>query len=236
MHVPNPLRITADFHKTVRVECALAGGAVVRARLETVGTTGAVLTLEEAGTARIGDLVTLKIDGTRLAEPFSQLARVEDVRGTASRKVLDVAYVVEPRDRADLELRLRSVFNERRAFRVTPRISDRVTVEVVLEDEPHRRAIAELMDISVLGVGVRVASAYARELECGTPVRLTFRLPGQDAPFAIMAEVRNVLLRSGAGRVGLAFAFRGLDFQSRRAIARYVLARQVEIRRVSGAA
>jgi len=170
----------------------------------------------------------------RLHQPLELIARVTNlVRGNTHTR-LGLSFEMVTSDRAKLDPRLRSLFNERRAFRVSPPDPEPVHVDVASMLTNHS-IVAAMRDISILGIGLRCAEETSRHLDSGSLVGLKFTLNGQEEQLSTRAIVRHTHVdRFQTHRfVGLEFEHDSpqVDHPNTQAITDYVMLSQLEARR-----
>ena len=132
--------------------------------------------------------------------------------------------------RRKLDKRLRSLFNEREAFRVEPDPSDPVEVRFASAD--GSKSVVELRDISVRGLGLRFAHGEGDPPRMKQRVALSIAFP--TAPTVVLQVTGEVVMRSVAVEgvlVGVCFEDNKAFQRGEPTIRDYVMQRQVEILR-----
>ena len=227
------IRLTTRFDQEVVTTLRLESGlsvAVVVVEASTVRLTASV-DGSLRGVLRVGTRLQVHMSSERLLGDLEMKAIVVSLQLDGDSLRCTGEYLVPPAERAGFECNLHRAFNERRAYRVEPDAADAIEVDVMSNDARPRHVLASLADLSVLGIGLRVSQEQAKLLAAGMRVRVGFTLPGDRCRVEVDAEVRDCSRFTSLARVGLAFEFKNTDHAARRAVTRYVMARQVEARR-----
>jgi len=127
-----------------------------------------------------------------------------------------------------------SNFNRRRAFRVAPKIGDKIEIELSWEGEV---ASGRLVDISTTGMGIGItvdSITVDLDPEVGGTlgprdwVTLSFQLPGWDIRFWVTGIIRNRNIKGKNNRYGIDFRWDQSDEsqQQAEAVRGYVMRQQ----------
>ncbi|MDP6933636.1 MAG: PilZ domain-containing protein [Myxococcota bacterium] len=192
---------------------------------------GAGLALEEKYASELKHKAEVKlyITSERLNSPLVIKAEIRHVR----RGFDDVRVGLEFEDwggeRSTLGPRLLSLFNERRAFRVSPPHSQRIPVYIVTGTS-GTQIQAMLKDVSLLGIGLFVRKDEVGPLQDEEGGYLKFRLPRDRRVIKFAAEVRHVQRGERFAEVGMEFIreHSGLYAGIQSSLTRYVMHRQQE--------
>ncbi len=225
-------RVSPEFSDIVRIELL---GPKVHARSVTLldlsaGGAGVELPTGAKDLLQVGDLVQLRVSSDRLPAPLDMHGRLSFVSPDARPKI-GIAFLEWRQHRVILDSELRSLFNEREAFRVEP--DTKRPIDVVIE-QGAVRATARVRDISVLGVGLTAAASLVESLSPDRPVRLQIHLPEVRGAITVAGDLRHARVVDGASAV-LGFRFEDaatLSPTARRAVGDYVMGRQREVARL----
>jgi c-di-GMP-binding flagellar brake protein YcgR len=237
-------RVTADFDRLVQVELLGPKIHAKGVRLQDLSAGGAGIELPEScfGVLRMRDRIELRLISEHLPKPVRLFAQICHLDEREARPKVGLAFESWREHRTLLDSDLRSMFNEREAFRVDPSVREPVgaTLRWVTTDAKGRlmrcEAQAEVRDISVLGLGLRLGNAQVALANVEGSVTVILRLPGEENPVEVKADLRY--LRTEGEREGRALA--GLRLQepaegaarrARQAVTRYVMERQRELLR-----
>jgi c-di-GMP-binding flagellar brake protein YcgR len=229
-------RVTADFDKLVKLELI---GPKVHARdvrLLDLSSGGCGVELPETANGMLlnNDLVDLKVISHSLAETVDMRGRVAWLDERAARPQIGMTFVNWREHRALLDSNLKSLFNEREAFRVQPDARHPVSVEVQLEGEA-KSINARLRDISLLGLGLTVPVEHMKKVRARGTLVTKFILPESDVTIAVESEVRHVRADLDAPRAHIGLRMNDVERLSApatRAIRTFVMARQRELCRM----
>lgn len=128
------------------------------------------------------------------------------------------------------------MLRRRNAFRAKP--DPQEPVHVLLHTESDRTSHAELCDLSTTGAWLVIDADDESHLCDDGQLKLSFRLPGEDALFELFADIRTRALRGSAIHYGVEFDAARTPRMSvqRERISSYVLERQLDmIRRAADA-
>ena len=224
-------RVDIGGSSVLQVGLVAAGGVSIVGRIADISVRGVSLVLsahrgpQEGGRAlEMGEEVQLRFPSTLLNKPLTASARVKDRTEEGD----SLRYGFEFTDPAQFEYRLwpafRELFNRRRAVRVVPH--DELPVEVM---PGAARAVFGLLDISTLGLAVRVPIEAEPALRATDRIRLSFPLPGWQPPVDVEGIVRSRVLLPGADvRYGAEFDLQRASNPEgiRSAIGEYVMQRR----------
>ncbi len=229
-------RVTAEFDELVHIE--FRGPKVVcdNVRLLDLSAGGAGVELPRSATGmlRLRDRVEMSLRSPKLRSPLEMVARICHVDERQPKPKLGLSFESWRDHRALLDSELRTLFNEREAFRVEPSIADPIDVEI--QAKAGRLVVhGEVRDLSVLGFGLWIPPSAMDHLSPGAKVAVHFKLPGEDEAITAPCQVRFVRREEGRDRAltGLRMA-EGLRVrpQARQAVTRYVMGRQRELLRM----
>ena len=225
-------RVLPEFANIVQSELL---GPKVHARSVTLldlsaGGAGVELPSGAKDLLQIGDTVLLRVSSERLPAALIMNGRLSFV-STDTRPKVGIAFLEWRQHRVLLDSDLRSLFNEREAFRVEP--DTKRSIEVVLVQGGVRLA-TRVRDISVLGAGLAGPSPFVERLSSDRPVVLHIQLPEVRGPIIVSSDLRHARVSDGTTAL---FGFRFEDEASlsptaRRSLADYVMGRQREIARL----
>jgi c-di-GMP-binding flagellar brake protein YcgR len=209
-----------------RIEIALIAADLPAdpVRLLDLSAAGAGLELPEGahGAMQTDQEVTLRVSSDKLLAPIDLRGLVCHVDERAPRPRVGMRFVDWREHRALLHSELRSLFNERAAYRASPAPNRRVRVEV---QTPGGRRIGRLRDLSVTGVGVELEDLGGAVT--GDAVGVTVLLPQPYGIVVALAEVRHVQTRERRPVMGLFLVTdRREEARLQREIAPWVMARQ----------
>ena len=209
-----------------RIEIALLANGLSPdpVRLLDLSAAGAGVELPETarGLLATDQAVTLRVTSLRLLAPIDLQGLVCRVDETAPCPRVGLRFVDWREHRALLHSDLRTLFNERGAFRATPDPLRRVRVEV---QTPAGRRVGRLRDLSVTGVGVELNDVGGAQP--GDAVGVTVVLPQPFSPVVALAEVRHVHTGTRRPVMGLFLVTdRREEARMQREIAPWVMARQ----------
>ena len=193
-------------------------------RLLDLSAAGAGLELPESaqGALKTDQEVTLRVLSDKLLAPIDLKGLVCHVDERAPRPCVGLRFVDWREHRALLHSELRSLFNERAAFRASPPTNRRVRVEV---QTPGGRMAGRLRDLSVTGVGVELDELGGAVP--GDAVGVTVMLPPPFGLVVALAEVRHIQTRERRPIMGLFLVTdRREEARLQREIAPWVMARQ----------
>jgi c-di-GMP-binding flagellar brake protein YcgR len=229
-------RVTPTFERAVCVELIRDGGQPVRVGVVDISSGGAGVAVPEGTlpTLKNHELIKLRFSSERFADPFEIIAEVRHaMHGTMAIRY-GLRFENWEEHREVLGPKLRTLFNEREAFRVEPEAGERLSVEVF----PVQGGVAMggiIRDISVLGLGVWMRERDVALLESGQHIEARFTLPVSPDPLTCTCEVRHIQRESSLARrmVGLLIVpQRGAaESQLRRVLTDYVMNRQMSARR-----
>ncbi len=204
--------------------------------LEDINSGGAGVLIPDRRGAKFtaGDEVRLEFNSPKLRDAMEvpgSVCRVQLVDDRAVR--LGVAFNTWMDRRRTLDARLRSLFNEREAFRVEPPRLDELEVEVELGG--HRlRTSTHIRDISVLGIGLWTPPRVRDVLKLDTNLSLRFRLPNHQMSLSLDGRVRHIMgpFDAQGYSVGVELIIDSTRNPDEfRTIQDYVIKRQLELRR-----
>lgn len=243
-------RVTAEFDRLVEVE--LLGPKVhatnVRLLDLSAGGAGIVLPSRASGVLRMRDRIELRLISAALSAPVRMFARISHLDEREREPKVGLEFESWREHRALLDSELKTLFNEREAFRVDP--SQREPVELRIVGGPKDGLLAatrpvgarlsapveaQLRDISVTGLGVKLLGPISGPWGATDGLRVEARLPGDAQPVTLDVELRY--LRPHADGVSLAGLRLTEDTtpharRARAAVTRYVMDRQRAILRV----
>lgn len=229
-------RVTADFDKLVKLELIGPKVHAHNVRLLDLSSGGCGIELPSTANGMLlrDDLVDLKVISTTLSEQVEMRGLVAWLDERAARPKIGMTFVNWREHRALLDSNLKSLFNEREAFRVQPDGRHPVSVEVQLEgvDKP---VTARLRDISVLGLGVTIPVEHMKKVRARGTLVTKFILPDSDVTVAVEGEVRHVRADLDAPRAHIGLRMRDVERlpgPATRAIRTFVMARQRQMCRM----
>lgn len=229
-------RVTAEFDELVQIEFRGPKLVCDDVRLLDLSAGGAGVELpdEANGLLRMRDRISLSMRSPKLSEPLEMSARICHLDERRARPKVGLSFESWRDHRALLDSELRSLFNEREAFRVEPSVADPIEVEV--HAKAGRLVVhGEVRDLSVLGFGLWMPVSSLDHLRPGARVALHFQLPGEDEVVTAPCQIRFMRREEGRARAisGLRMA-EGLRVQprTRQAVTRYVMNRQRELLRM----
>ncbi len=229
-------RVTAEFDELVQIE--FRGPKVVcddvRLLDLSAGGAGVELPSSATGLLRLRDRIEMSMRSPKLREPIEMSARICYLDERRRRPRVGLSFESWREHRALLDSELRSLFNEREAYRVEPSVADPIDVEV--HAKAGRLVVhGEVRDLSVLGFGLWMPVSAMDHLRPGSRVALHFQIPGEDEVVTAPCQIRFLRREEGRSRAlsGLRMA-EGLRVQprTRAAITRYVMSRQREMLRM----
>ena len=226
-------RVTPEFRREVTVDVKGTRGQWWPANLVDISVGGAALVLEQESrtSMRRGDKVTLRFQSERLNAPVEVPSQIYYVRGNNGPHRIGIGFEEWEDARSKLGPRLRSLFNQRQAFRVDVDIATPIQVSVTLE-EGSKPVRANARDFSILGVGLWIHSRDVEKFRMEQKISIQFSLPKSRDDFQLGAVVRHVGAEGIQRAIGLEFipdARMGTD--CRRLLRDYVMRRQLEMRR-----
>ncbi|MBL8614594.1 MAG: PilZ domain-containing protein [Deltaproteobacteria bacterium] len=243
-------RVTAEFDRLVQVE--LLGPKVhatnVRLLDLSAGGAGIVLPSRASGVLRMRDRIELRLISAALTEPVRMFARISHLDEREREPTVGLEFESWREHRALLDSELKTLFNEREAFRVDPTHREPVELRIVGRPKDGLLAAtrpvgarlsapveAQLRDISVTGLGVKLLGPLTGPWGATDGLRVEARLPGDSQGVTLEVELRY--LRPHAEGVTLAGLRLTEDTtpharRARAAVTRYVMDRQRAILRV----
>ena len=194
---------------------------------------GAALVLEDSArySMRRGDKVVLRFRSDRLRTPLEIPSQIYYVRGSSGPHRIGIGFEDWEDSRRTLPLQLRSLFNQRQAFRVSVDVQAPIDVHIELE---HRDTplTARARDFSILGIGAWISHRDSEHFSVRQKLHVSFELPGHTAPIRVGAVVRHLGENGPQRSLGLEIvADSRFDMDSRKALRDYVMHRQLQMRR-----
>lgn len=190
--------------------------------------------LQEGG-GRSRPVIHLSLHAGLLDRPLRLTARVVERRPVAHGYHLHLQFVDALACGADVDERLRALFNRRAALRVPAPVDPPIRLRLAMPGT--RRPLAGvLLDASLTGVGIGLP-VVAPDLDVRhRPVSVILRLPGARTAATLRGRVRSwrslVDVAMPASSLGVQFDSEASDgCRCSRDLARYVVARQLELRR-----
>ena len=226
-------RVTSEFRKEVIVEVQGTRGSWWVANLVDISVGGAALVLEDAAryTMRRGDKVVLRFRSDRLRTPLEIPSQIYYVRGSSGPHRIGIGFDDWEDSRSTLPLQLRSLFNQRQAFRVSVDVQEPIDVHLELESRDTPLP-ARARDFSILGVGAWISHRDAELFFVRQNLHVSFELPGHSTTIRVGAVVRHLGETGPQRSLGLEIiADSRFDMESRKALRDYVMHRQLQMRR-----
>lgn len=242
-------RVTAEFDRLVQVE--LLGPKVhatqVRLLDLSAGGAGLVLPARASGVLRMRDRIELRLVSEALAEPVRMFARICHLDEREREPKVGLAFESWREHRALLDSELKSLFNEREAFRVDPSQKEPVGLRILAPgggllavSRPVGTRLAgpveaQLRDISVSGLGVKLVGPLSGAWGAHDSLQVEARLPGEDAALRVDVELRYLRPQGdGLTLAGLRLHEEATPHarRARQAVTRYVMERQRALLRV----
>jgi c-di-GMP-binding flagellar brake protein YcgR len=226
-------RVTAEFRREVEVEVKGSNGNWWEAHLVDISVGGAALVLEQAArySMRRGEEVVLRFKSSRLNKDLEVPSKIYYVRSSTGPHRIGIGFDEWEDTRSKLGPRLRSLFNQRQAFRVDVDVGNPVEIKALLGEElPIVNGRAR--DFSILGVGMWVHHGDVEHFRMNLELTLEFQLPKSSAPFSIGAVVRHLGPEGPQRSVGMEIIPDArFKTESRKALRDFVMHRQLELRR-----
>jgi hypothetical protein len=217
-----------------------AGGTLVGDVLEatTAGTRARFPQTDIPG-PQMGDLVTLRIDALPQRVSIEVQATIESRCEIEMDRHYWFRFERKQAEGARFPKELRSLLNQRLAYRVSPVLLDPLQVNLTVPEdgsEPPRNRdsgpcpVAELKDISVTGMAVTVEPELDAVFSAVELVEVSFCLPPSRSGLKLMAWIRNRRLDVKTVTYGLEFDQEHSDgfLRQQHEITSYVMRRQRE--------
>lgn len=229
-------RVTERFDELVQIELL---GPKVHARNVVLqdlsaGGAGIVLPKTASGMLRLRDRIELHLISPKLSNgPVRMHAKVCHLDERGLEPKVGISFESWREHRVLLDSELRSLFNEREAFRVEPGL-DPILVEV-LARAGRVRLMGRLRDVSVLGLGVQLPLEATERLRVGMSVMLRFALPGSSEVIEAPCQVRHMRVDGSLRRSGIGFRMADgvrMKAEHRRSVRDFVMLRQRELLRM----
>jgi c-di-GMP-binding flagellar brake protein YcgR len=228
-------RVSPNIERAVFTDLVLEDGEVVRVSMIDVSAGGAGLGMvaEGAPEIRAGSRITVRFSSKRLLDPLEIASQIRHVKIDEGLLLIGIAFDDWGDTRMNLAPQLRSLFNEREAVRVEPRVDQEVAVMVQINGS-HSSVEGLLRDISILGLGMWVPADDDVSLAHGEQVHLEFNLPPSNKKLHLEASVCHHQLVGERARVGLQIVTEQVGRWNGvyREITQYVMTRQLETARV----
>ena len=243
-------RVTAEFDRLVQVE--LLGPKVhatnVRMLDLSAGGAGIVLPSRASGVLRMRDRIELRLISAALSEPVRMFARISHLDEREREPKVGLEFESWREHRALLDSELKTLFNERDAFRVDPSQREPVELRILggrgdallaatraVGTRASAPVEAQVRDISVTGLGVKLLGPVTGPWGATEGLRLEARLPGEPQAVTLDVELRYLRPQAdGMTLAGLRLAEETTPHarRARAAVTRYVMDRQRAILRV----
>jgi len=229
-------RVTTEFDELVKIELLGPKVHARNVRLLDLSAGGAGIELPEhtGGLLRIRDRIELSMLSPKLPTDIKMDARVCYLDERGARPKVGLAFESWREHRILLDSELRTLFNEREAYRVEPAVQDPLVVE--LHARGGRLVVhGGVRDLSVLGFGLWVPTSALEHLRDGASIDLHLSFPGDDGGLVTPAQVRY--LQADGARTRALVGLRLPDGPTvgprvRQAITRFVMERQRELLRM----
>ncbi len=229
-------RVSASFDELVQIE--LIGPKVVARNVVlqdvSAGGAGVMLPASASGMLRMNDRIELRLSSAKLSVgPIQMFAFICHLDEREARPRVGLAFESWRTHRTLLDSDLRSLFNEREAFRVDPG-SDAIVVELAALNN-RIRMMGRFRDLSVLGFGLSMSPECVGRLNPQMPVQLKFTLPGDRRLIRAASNVCHARLDSTNSQTLVGIRLQeGLlvSHDDRKAITNYVMGRQRELLRM----
>ncbi len=229
-------RVDLTGREDVQVRLRTADGVSVLAQIcdGSIGGIGLRFSLDNTGCPdlTVGEEVELTIASDRLKRPLAISARVVHRLDEESSREYGLQFTDRQQLEDQLATELFRLFNRRKTYRVEP---DRnAPVEATLEHgQAGVQVQAEVVDISVEGLGVRVPADAMATLGTTDRVKVAISLPGRQAPVILIGTIRFRQVKGEEIGCGIEFDFEQSEDPKRQqnAITDYVMKRQREVLR-----
>jgi c-di-GMP-binding flagellar brake protein YcgR len=226
-------RVTAEFRRQVAVDVKDSRGVWWTANLVDISIGGAALVLdsESRNTMQRGQDVVLRFRSDRLSSEVEVPSKIYYVRSTKGPHRIGIGFDEWEDARSKLGPRLRSLFNQRQAFRVDVDLADGVEVQIQVGEE-LTVIEAQAQDFSILGTGLTVNHRHKEEIVMQQKIGLLFKLPSTDDLIELGAIIRHLDQAGPQISVGAEFVSDArFTVEARKHLRDYVMRRQLEMRR-----